>query len=197
MESAAQPSGVLVIRLGSLGDVANTLPAVRALKECLPAAQVGWLVEAPSAELIRLSGVADQIILFPRKRLSELLRRPWRWPAALAAVLQLRRQLRAPGYPCVLDFQGNLKSGFLAVLSGARGPRRVCSRPLPGDELALQQRPGAPVVEETPARGEKYGAGAGPCSGPRAASGRSRSRTSGMSRRSSGSWPQFPVKGLW
>ena len=114
------PAGILIIRLGSLGDVANTLPAVQALKESLPGERFGWLVEEPSAELVRLAGVAERIILFPRRRLSELLRRPWRWPALWAEILRLRREIRAQGYLCALDFQGNLKSGFLGMLSGAR-----------------------------------------------------------------------------
>ena len=116
---SSDAAGILIIRLGSLGDVANTLPAVQALKERLPGERFGWLVEEPSAELVRLSGVAEQIILFPRRRLSELLRRPWRWPALWAEILRLRREIRAQGYFCALDFQGNLKSGFLGMLSGA------------------------------------------------------------------------------
>ncbi len=113
------PAGILIIRLGSLGDVANTLPAVQALKESLPGERFGWVVEEPSAELVRLAGVAGQIILFPRRRLNELLHRPWRWPALCSEILRLRREIRAQGYLCALDFQGTLKSGFLGVLSGA------------------------------------------------------------------------------
>jgi heptosyltransferase-1 len=114
------PAGILIIRLGSLGDVANTLPAVQALKESLPGERFGWLVEEPSAELVRLAGIAERIILFPRQRLGELLRRPWRWPGLCAEILRLRREIREQGYLCTLDFQGNLKSGLLSLLSGAR-----------------------------------------------------------------------------
>lgn len=113
-------AGILIIRLGSLGDVANTLPAVQALKESLPGERFAWLVEEPAAELVRLAGVAERIILFPRRRLGELLRRPWRWPALWAELMGLRREIRAQGYFCSMDFQGNLKSGFLVLLSGAR-----------------------------------------------------------------------------
>lgn len=114
------PAGILIIRLGSLGDVANTLPAVQALKENLPGERFAWLVEEPAAELVRLAGVAERIILFPRRRLADLLRRPWRWPTLWAELMRLRREIRAQGYLCSLDFQGNLKSGFLVMLSGAR-----------------------------------------------------------------------------
>jgi len=100
--------------------VANTLPAVQALKESLPGERFAWLVEEPSAELVRLAGVADRIILYPRRMLSEMLRRPWRWPALCAELLRLRHEIREQGYLCALDFQGNLKSGYLGVLSGAR-----------------------------------------------------------------------------
>lgn len=114
------PAGILIIRLGSLGDVANTLPAVQALKERLPGERFAWIVEEPAAELVRLAGVAERIILFPRRRLSELLRIPWRWPALCAEILRLRREIRAQSCLCSLDFQGNLKSGLLVMLSGAR-----------------------------------------------------------------------------
>ena len=93
---------------------------MQALKESLPGERFGWLVEEPAAELVRLSGVAERIILYPRRRLAELLRRPWRWPALWAEVFRLRREIRSQGYLCSLDFQGNLKSGFLVMLSGAR-----------------------------------------------------------------------------
>ena len=111
---------ILVIRLGALGDVANTIRAVHAVRRSLSPVHIGWLVEEPSRELVAASRVADEIIVFPRKHLSHCLRRPWRWPRGMADLLRLRRMLRKPGYEVTLDFQGNLKSGWLGLLSGAR-----------------------------------------------------------------------------
>lgn len=50
---------VLVIRGGALGDFVLTLPAIRLLKEELPAATVEVLGYDPMIELARLAGVAD------------------------------------------------------------------------------------------------------------------------------------------
>lgn len=114
---------LLVIRLGALGDVANTLPAVSALRKRMPRTRFAWLVEEPSRELVAAARVADEVIVFPRRRLAEGLRRPWRWPAALGELWRFRKALRARAFACTLDLQGNLKSGFLGWLSGA--PDRV------------------------------------------------------------------------
>lgn len=119
-ENPQEPARILVIRLSALGDVANTLPAVAALRRALPGARIGWLTQAPSNELISCANVADEIILYPRERLGRLWRRPWRWPRALIETLGFARELRARGFTCSLDFQGNLKGGLLALASGAR-----------------------------------------------------------------------------
>ena len=111
---------ILVIRLSALGDVANTLPAVAGLRKRMPAARIGWLVEEPSRELVACSGLADEILVFPRKRLGALWSRPWLWPKALAETVRFFKRVRASHYDCALDFQGNLKSGLAGLFSGAR-----------------------------------------------------------------------------
>jgi lipopolysaccharide heptosyltransferase I len=102
---------ILVIRLSALGDVLFTLPAVEALRRARPAAAIDWLVEDRAASLLDL---------YPGIRRRIVWRRSERSPAALARHVGA---LRATRYDCVLDFQGNLKSGAHALL--ARGRRKL------------------------------------------------------------------------
>ena len=119
-ETSSDKFSILVIRLGALGDVANTIRAVQAARRAIPAVRIDWLVEAASRDLVEASGVADRVILFPRKRLARLFSRPWRWPAGCMEALRfLRKELRASRYDAALDFQGNLKSGVLSLFSRA------------------------------------------------------------------------------
>ena len=98
----------LVVRLGSLGDLMHTLPAVAALRSNFPGARLDWVVEQKWYSLLELVTVVDGVI-------------PWRrsfpgWWSGL-------RGLRRTHYSCAVDFQGLYKSALLARLSGA--PRRI------------------------------------------------------------------------
>ena len=43
---------ILVVRLGSLGDVIHTLPAVAALRRALPGARIDWLVDGAHQDIV-------------------------------------------------------------------------------------------------------------------------------------------------
>jgi ADP-heptose:LPS heptosyltransferase len=111
-----------VIRLGAVGDVVRTLPAVSALRAAYPGAHLAWLVERASASVLQDQPWLDEVLIFPRERLREALRRvrPAAFSSALAGFV---RELRARRFDLVLDFHGILKSGLLARASGA--PLRV------------------------------------------------------------------------
>src|ERR1700686_5805584 len=53
-ENAARsaPRRLLIVRLGSMGDIIHTLPAVSALRHAFPEATLGWIVEECWAELL-------------------------------------------------------------------------------------------------------------------------------------------------
>lgn len=110
---------ILVVRLGALGDVLRTLPAVAGLRALHPAARITWLVEPAAAGAVALSPAVDDVLVFPRPALVAALRA--RSPRRLSALLRdFLRTLRAPGFDCVVDFHGILRSGVLGRLSGAR-----------------------------------------------------------------------------
>lgn len=113
-----RPERILVIRLGALGDVLRTLPAVAALRALFPASHLAWLVEPASEGAVRLSGYVDETLVFPRGELVESLRRAnaIRLSGLLGGFV---RRLRARRFDCVLDFHGIAKSGLLARLSGS------------------------------------------------------------------------------
>lgn len=129
MDSDAAPR-ILVVRLGSMGDIIHALPAVASLRGALPAATIGWAVERRWATLL----AAPEAIARPRgpqKPLVDVVHivdtLAWRtallsdetWREAAAAV----SALRDAHYEEAIDFQGAFKSAMLAQLSGA--PRRV------------------------------------------------------------------------
>ncbi len=84
----------------------HVLSAVRART---PDARVGWLVEDRFAGLLEGHPQIDSLHLYERRR----ARLPW-------VLAGLARELRRQRYDIALDLQGNLKSGLLARLAGAR-----------------------------------------------------------------------------
>jgi lipopolysaccharide heptosyltransferase I len=122
MLRAAAPR-VLVVRLSAVGDVLHALPAVAALRDFRPSARIDWIVEDRAADLLRGSPLLDRVHVFPRRRWSRSLPRPWLWPSTLVEALRLAGSLLAARYDAALDLQGNLKSAVWTALSGA--PLRV------------------------------------------------------------------------
>lgn len=109
---------VLILRLGAMGDVVRTLPAVAALRRGYPGAHLAWLVEPASAGVVERSGLVDETLVFPRSRLMESLREgdPLGFGARLRDFVVRLRERR---FEVAIDFHGLLKSGALARLSGA------------------------------------------------------------------------------
>ncbi|RIK89761.1 MAG: hypothetical protein DCC71_25845, partial [Proteobacteria bacterium] len=113
---------ILVIRLGAVGDVVRTLPAVSALRAAYAGAHVAWLVEPASHSAVAGQPWIDEVLVFPREELASLLRRG-RLVAAARTAARCVRALRARRFDLVLDFHAIVKSGALAWASGA--PTRV------------------------------------------------------------------------
>jgi lipopolysaccharide heptosyltransferase I len=95
----------LIVRLGSLGDLVHTLPAVSAIHRAHPAAEIDWLVDAVHVDFLSLVPILTSIVVL-RDRTA-------------GAWLAARAELRARRYDVALDFQGLIKSAALARLSGA------------------------------------------------------------------------------
>jgi len=111
-----------VIRLGAVGDVVRTFPAISSLRAAYPASYIAWLVEPASASIVEGQPWVDEVILFPRGMLRESLQR-WRLLSASRIARRFLAELRRRRFDLALDFHAILKSGVLARLSGAR--RRV------------------------------------------------------------------------
>lgn len=122
-----------MIRLGAVGDVVRTLPAVSSLRAAYAGAHLAWLVEPAATTAVQGQPWVDEVIVFPRDRLESALRR--RAPgAALRELAGFLRGLRRRRFDLVVDFHGILRSAVLGALSGAR--RRIgFARPF-GRELA-------------------------------------------------------------
>ena len=53
---------ILIIKLGSIGDVVHALPALSDLRTSFPRARIDWLVEKQAAVLLRNHPWLDQVI---------------------------------------------------------------------------------------------------------------------------------------
>jgi heptosyltransferase I len=108
-------SSALIIKPSSLGDIVHTLPAVHALKTAHPLLHVRWIAKPEWLPLISGSPDVDEVLPFPQKQLRGPLRL-WQWAKTF-------RSARPSSGELVLDFQGLLRSAFIAR---ARGSRPIC-----------------------------------------------------------------------
>jgi heptosyltransferase-1 len=112
-----KPPRILVVRLGAMGDVIHTLPAVASLKQSYPGSHVAWAVEPRWAPLLEHNPFVDELLFVER--------------GSLSALLDTRRRLRAGRFDAAVDFQGLLKSALVAAAGRPDriyGPHRSAAR---------------------------------------------------------------------
>ncbi len=107
---------ILIVKLSSIGDIIHTLPVLSAISRELPEAEISWIVEARSAEILRGNKLLKNLIevdtrsLRGGKIVEDML---------LDAGRQLKN-LRGYDFDIAVDFQGLLKSAAVAKLSKAK-----------------------------------------------------------------------------
>jgi len=106
-------SDFLIIRLSSLGDIIHTLPAFSALRKNFPMAKIRWVVEDKGSDILDCVPGIDQIITAQTKKWSLASKKFW------AELTRIKREIKDRDQ-ITFDFQGLVKSGFLAYLSKAR-----------------------------------------------------------------------------
>jgi len=119
----AEPRFV-VVRLGSLGDIVHTFPAVAGLRESFPQANITWLTHPRWTNLVACSGLASEV-----------------WPVDsrdLGSVRSAVGRLRAHSWDAAIDYQGLWKAAFLPFFGGIR--RRI------GFSAASVREHGVPIL---------------------------------------------------
>jgi lipopolysaccharide heptosyltransferase I len=114
----------LVVRLGSLGDIVHAFPAVSALRETFPEAEISWLTHPKWDLLVRSSDLATDIWTIDTRN--------WH---SLRGILKRLRQHR---FDTAIDYQGLWKSAAIPFL--ARVPERI------GFSSATVRESGVPVL---------------------------------------------------
>jgi heptosyltransferase-1 len=152
------PQNILVVRLGSMGDVLHAMPAVAALRQSLldskidSAPKISWVIDPQWSPLLRAASVPDAVPgsaampLVDRIHIADT--RAWvRRPisiATLRSIFILRHELHAASYDAALDLQGSIRSAVISRFAcnqnviGSATPREVQARWLYSTRVATR-----------------------------------------------------------
>ena len=121
------PRNILVIDFGQLGDVVLSLPALCALRKRFPHARITVAVGKPGADVVSLSGFANEVLIVDRVGLRDGFK-----PLSVLRVFKIVKEVRAKRFDFVIDLHSLSETNLLGFLSGA--PKRLFSR-RPGRSL--------------------------------------------------------------
>jgi heptosyltransferase-1 len=94
---------ILVVRLGAMGDIIHTLPAVASLKHSIPFSRITWLVEAKWTALLEGNPYVEGTIALDRH--------------TFGGIAAAWKTLRAQRFDFAVDFQGLTKSALAAAIA--------------------------------------------------------------------------------
>jgi|SRR5579872_1940416 len=95
---------ILVVRLGSMGDVIHALPAVASLKHSFPHSRLSWVIKPRWAPLLEGNPFVDEVIPFTR---------------TAREILATKRLLRRERFELAVDLQGLIQSALVAASAKA------------------------------------------------------------------------------
>ena len=97
---------ILIIKLGALGDVINTFPAVIRIKDYFSSARVHWLIAPLSFPLVSEHPAVDNVIVFDKNNIKK-------------SFFKIKKKIGKIKFDIAIDFQRTLKSGFFCMMSKA------------------------------------------------------------------------------
>ena len=109
------PTNILIINFGQIGDVILGLPALKAVREQFPKAKITAMIGKSGAAMVKLSGFVDEQIVVDRVKLrdgkrSESIREVW----------LITRDVRRRKFDLVIDLHSLYETNLLGFVSGAK-----------------------------------------------------------------------------
>ena len=108
------PRNILVIDFGQLGDVVLSLPALRAIRTRFPRAKITIAVGKPGADVVNLSGHADETLVVDRVSLRDGFK-----PVSVLRLFKLVKDVRSKKFDFVIDLHSLSETNLLGYASGA------------------------------------------------------------------------------
>lgn len=148
---------LLVVRLGAMGDILHSMPAVTALRQAHPEWEIGWAIEPQWRGLFCANGceprtssmpLVDQLHTVPAKQWAKSPLNA----ATLRDIRRVRRELRAMRYDIAADMQGAVRSAMVARWArtgnviGEAEPREFAAKWLFSRQVATR---GVHVIEQS------------------------------------------------
>lgn len=99
-------SGILIVRLGAMGDILHALPAVESLHRSFPGQPISWLVAPRWMPLLEGNPAISRLVAFERRSAQQIF-----------ATIRRIRDIRPE---CAFDFQGLIQSAVAGKLSRPR-----------------------------------------------------------------------------
>lgn len=110
---------ILIVKMSALGDVVQSLPLARFIKDLIPKASIHWVVEKRFQDLLERHPCIEKVIPIDTKT--------WRKSPFSSStkkdLLQFYHHLREENYDYLFDIQGNIKSGL--VTASARAKNKI------------------------------------------------------------------------
>jgi lipopolysaccharide heptosyltransferase I len=109
------PKKILIVKPSSLGDVVHSLPFLNALRESFPKAEIHWVIAKGLEDLLTGHPMINKIWVINKdmwKKLSHIR-------SSLHELRVFRKGLKEEKYDIVIDLQGLLRSGIIALSTGS------------------------------------------------------------------------------
>ncbi len=114
---------ILIVKLSSIGDIVHAMPAAAAMRRALPEAELSWVVEARSVEILRgawMTGVDRPLVDHLIEIDTRSIRSEKNVEKILPEISRQAKSIRQHKFDIAIDFQGLIKSGAIAKISGAK-----------------------------------------------------------------------------
>src|SRR5260370_31941236 len=99
------PRRVLIVLMGSIGDVVRALPVLNRMRRTWPQTHIAWAIEPKSAPILEGHPWVDELIVYDRNA-------PWSFPSFL-------NHDRRAHFDLVIDLQRHLKSRIVSIFTAA------------------------------------------------------------------------------
>ena len=144
------PRNILIIDFGQLGDVILSLPALKAIREKFSDARITVLAGMANAQIIELSGFADQIEAVDRVKLRDSSKL---W--SIREILKLVAEIRRRKFDFIIDLHSLSETNLMAFMSGAKY-RLLAQRESRSLDFLCNFSPKPPLEDKSKPLNERY-----------------------------------------